>query len=133
MTWNRNARLIGIAAIAFGLLPSWKYEGGAVRTVAQRDFLLAHADAMPGRSDFTLGWSASPMVRWVRVSSLAEDRGNVTVERSAGVELGWLTWSSAALVLGAALLVAARSKRPFVNGVIPPEDAPAGASRAGEQ
>jgi hypothetical protein len=115
--WRPVARTLGILAAVAAVLPSGVYQGGAVRTEAEREFLARNPDAMPFRSDYTLGWQSSPLVRRFSEATLTVDgAAGVTVRRSSGLNIDLLSWSMASLTVGILLLWAARTGRAGAGG-----------------
>lgn len=114
--WRPAARTLGILAVVSAFLPSASYRGGDVRTEAEREFLVRNPDAMPFRSDYTLGWQNSPLVRRFSEATLTVDpAGGVTVSRSSVLNVDLLSWSMAGLVAGVVLLWVARTGRAGVG------------------
>lgn len=110
--WKLPARVLGILAVATSVFPAMSYRGGEVRTEAERAFLVQNPDAAPSRSDFTLVWSESALVHYYSEATLAVDEATgASTTRTSGMQLGLLSWSTAGLVLGLALLWIARSGR----------------------
>lgn len=111
--WIPTVRAIGILAVVSAFLPSFIYRGGDVRTEAEREFLVRNPDAMPFRSDFTLGWQNSPLVRRFSEATLTVDpTSGMNVRRSSGLNVELLSWSMAGLLAGAVILWVTRSRRP---------------------
>jgi hypothetical protein len=108
---RRVVRTAGILAMLSAALPSMVTQGGAVVGEAEREFLVRHPDAMPLRSDYTLGWQSSPLVRWFSETRLtAAPAGGISVQRFSGFEVDLLSWSAACLALGSLLLWLTRDK-----------------------
>jgi hypothetical protein len=127
--WRPAARTLGLLAVLSALLPSGVYQGGVVRTEAEREFLVRNPDALPFRSDYTLGWQNSPLVRWFSEATLTVDpAAGVAVRRSSGLNVDLLSWSMSGLVAGGVLLWVARTGR---TGVGSSSDAEPGAAADG--
>ena len=112
-TWRVLLRVVAALLLVFGLAPSLQYEGGTIRTAEERDYVIAHPDAQPTRTDFTLGWRSSPVLRYFRESTLSVEKdGTVRGGRSEGMLIGWLTWSMVSIVAGCVLFNATRKRTP---------------------
>ena len=120
-TWRGLLRTLAVLLVAAGLLPSLRHEGGSVRTAEERDHVIAHPDSAPSRTDFTLGWPASPSFRYFRETTLSVKDGNIHVSQSGGGIIGWLTWSMVSIVAGVVLFNATRRRAP----TMPEPDQPA--------
>jgi hypothetical protein len=109
--WRAAVRTVGILAMLSAALPSVVTRGGEVRGEAEREFLVRHSDAMPLRSDYTLGWPSSPLIRWFSETGLTTaPAGGVSVRRSRGFEFDLLSWSAASLAAGGLLVWLTRTK-----------------------
>ena len=102
----------GFIALFLALMPGTQYEGGITATHAQMQHLQANPQDMPIRNDIRLGWPSSPLFTYRSETALVERDGAITAKRTAGSTVGWVTWSSALLVIGAGLLWAAGRLKP---------------------
>ena len=107
----------GIAAVFLSVMPSFEYRGGTVSDRAQADHLKANPGDLPYTEDYVFGWADSPLVHYHSELALAESAGGFRPDRSRGVSIGWLSWSSLTLAVGLGLLWAARRIRPGTPGV----------------
>lgn len=115
--WRSAIRGCGMVGVLLAFLPSAVYQGGVVRTEAERAFVLQNPDAQPFRSDFTLGWPSSPLIRRFSEATLIADGGaGVTLRRTNGVHFDLLSWSMASLAVGVLLLWATRTERSETSG-----------------
>lgn len=110
--WRSVTRTVGILAVIAALFPSVGYQGGTVRTDAEREFLTRNPEAKPFRLDYTLGCQSSPLIRRFSEATLYEDgAAGVALRLSNGMTLGLLSWSMAGLAAGILLLWATRTGR----------------------
>jgi hypothetical protein len=110
--WRAVVRTVGVLAVVSAFLPSGVYRSGDVRNEAEREFLVRNPDALPFRSDYTLGWKNSPLVRWFSEATLTADPTGVTAHRSSGLNVDLLSWSMVGLVVGILLFWVAGKKSP---------------------
>jgi hypothetical protein len=108
LRWRSAVLIVGSLVIIAALFPSLANQGGVVRTDSEREFLSLNPASIPFRSDFTLGFQASPLVRRFSEANLVMDSaGGVTLRQSIGLEFGLRSWSMVGLVAGILLFAGA--------------------------
>jgi hypothetical protein len=106
----RRAMLI-LAAIALfvALVPGISGTVEAVDGPAALEFRNNHPEIKPGKTIFTLGWTASPLFEFHKETRIVEQGAGLTWNSASGWQLRFFSWSTAALVIGVALLSLARN------------------------
>lgn len=109
--WRPAVRTVGILAVVSALRPSHAYRVRDIRTVAELDLVVSNPEFMPSRSEYTLGWPNSPLLRHFSEATLTVDPPGVDFRRSSDLTVEALSWSMAVLVAGVVLIWVARTGR----------------------
>ena len=110
--------VLGVVAIFLAVQPYYLSQGGTVADAAMAEHLRANPGDMPWTEEYRFGWAGSPLVHYRSERTLARrEDGKVAPSRTTRLDVGRGWWSVLTLLIGIALVWAARRlRRPAAAG-----------------